>query len=206
MSFASLRSHALIRAAGVATAVVLPLGVTAAIAPAASAVTTQTAVSTAVAPPTAAQVAAAQKVAAAKKVAAKKLAKKRALAKKKARIVARGKKIVKVAAKYKGTPYRYGGNGPSSFDCSGFTRYVVRKALKVSLPRTAAQQKYAKKIKKVSKSNRKVGDLIFFGSGHGISHVGIYAGNGTMWDAPHSGSHVKKHKIWSKNVSYGRIR
>jgi len=199
MSFASLRNRALITAAGLATAVVVPLGAVTVLAPAATAAPSTSVAKAAVAPPTAAQVAAAAK---AKKAAAAKAA----LAKKKAKIAARGKKLVKVAAKYKGRPYRYGAAGPRAFDCSGYTSYVVRKALHVKLPRTAAQQAHSKKIKKIKKSDRKIGDLVFFRHGGSIGHVAIYAGNGYIWHAPKPGDRVKKAKIYSKSVSYGRIR
>ena len=41
--------------------------------------------------------------------------------------------------------------------------------------------------------------------GSGISHVGIYAGNGYMWHAPHTGSHVQRIKMYSAHWYYGRI-
>jgi cell wall-associated NlpC family hydrolase len=192
MSFASLRSRALVTAAGVTTAIALPIGLTTVMATAATAVPETAVVSTAVAPQTAAAKAAA--------------AQRAAVAKKKALVVARGAKIIKIAARYKGRPYRYGAAGPRAFDCSGYTSFVVRKALKVKLPRTAAQQSHSKKIKKVKKSDRKVGDLVFFHRGGGVGHVAIYAGNGKIWHSPKPGDRVKKAKIYSRSVSYGRIR
>ena len=47
------------------------------------------------------------------------------------------------------------------------------------------------------------GDLVFFG--YPAYHVGIYAGNGMMWDSPHSGSAVQLRSILS-GASYGRVR
>lgn len=101
-------------------------------------------------------------------------------------------KIVQEAKKVLGVPYRYGSNGPKSFDCSGFTSYVFKKC-GIKLPRTSKSQ--AKIGKKISKSNLQVGDLVFFdtsGSYNGvISHVGIYIGNGKFIHAS-SGKKAKK--------------
>lgn len=221
MSFSSLRSHALVRSAGLGIALVMPLGMVATAAGATTPPTSSAPVSsTTTAVQTAAQKAAAAKHAAAVKAAkhraAVKAAKKRAAAHRAAvkrhraavkrhRVAVRGHKMVTVAARYKGRPYRYGASGPGAFDCSGFTRFVARKALHVSLPHYAQGQAHNGHIKHVSRSNRKIGDLVFFHSGGYVFHVGIYAGHGMMWDAPHTGSHVKKQHIWSGAVSYGRI-
>lgn len=110
-----------------------------------------------------------------------------------------GAEVVSIASGLTGISYRWGGTTTSGFDCSGFTRYVYRKA-GISLPRTAAQQQRA--TRRVS--DPRPGDLVFFGSP--AHHVGIYAGNGKMYDAPRSGRTTGLHKIWSKNVSYGRVR
>lgn len=84
--------------------------------------------------------------------------------------------ILQTAAKYLGTPYRYGGSSPGGFDCSGFVQYVY-KQYGYNLPRTAASQ--ASVGSRVDKSNLKPGDLVFFACGtSGISHAGIYTGNG----------------------------
>lgn len=75
-----------------------------------------------------------------------------------------------------GVSYKTGGTTTSGFDCSGFTSYVYKK-LGLNLPRTSTAQ--YKVGTAVSKSNLKAGDLVFFNtSGKGISHVGIYVGNG----------------------------
>ena len=73
-----------------------------------------------------------------------------------------------------------GSTRPNSFDCSGFTYYVVKNTLGKSIPRTStAQSKYGTYV---SKGNLRAGDLVFFdtvGSNNGnVSHAGIYIGNG----------------------------
>lgn len=85
--------------------------------------------------------------------------------------------IIATAKKYIGVPYKWAGSTPSGFDCSGFVQYVF-KAHGISLNRTAASQ--YKHGTFVSKSNLQPGDLVFFQNTYkaGISHVGIYIGDG----------------------------
>lgn len=85
-------------------------------------------------------------------------------------------RIIDTAKKYMGVPYVWGGMTPSGFDCSGLVQYVFAEN-GMSLPRTTTLQ--YKVGTYVSRSNLKVGDLVFFDtSGNGVSHVGIYMGNG----------------------------
>lgn len=102
------------------------------------------------------------------------------------------------ASNLRGIRYVWGGTTTRGFDCSGFTRYVYRKA-GVHLPRTAAaQQRATRRV-----SNPRPGDLVFFG--RPAHHVGIYAGNGKMYDSPRRGKRTGLHKIWSSKVTYGRV-
>ena len=90
----------------------------------------------------------------------------------------RGIHLVETALPFVGTPYRFGGTSPvSGFDCSGFVQYVYGK-WGVRLPRTAELQ--FEVGEKVSFLELQPGDLIFRANTykHGISHVGIYIGNG----------------------------
>ncbi|HWS36414.1 MAG TPA: NlpC/P60 family protein [Actinoplanes sp.] len=121
----------------------------------------------------------------------------------KVKVLASGAKILAEAKKHKGALYKYGASGPSRFDCSGFTKYVYKKAAGKSLPHKAnSQQKYGKSV---SKSSKKVGDLIIFRNGSYGYHAGIYAGNGYVYDSPHTGARVGKHKIWNKNYVVRRL-
>lgn len=84
------------------------------------------------------------------------------------------KELTTTAYQYLGVPYKYGGTTTRGFDCSGFTQKVF-KELGVSLKRTASQQ-YTQGSS-VAKSKLQTGDLVFFNTSGGISHVGIYVGN-----------------------------
>jgi murein DD-endopeptidase len=88
-----------------------------------------------------------------------------------------------------GVPYEFGGNGPTTFDCSGLVRYVHAQ-LGITVPRTAAEQYAA--AKHVSLLNLEPGDLLFFRTkGTRISHVAIYAGEGRFVHAPMTGRPVE---------------
>lgn len=102
---------------------------------------------------------------------------------------ATGVQILAEAQKYLGTPYVNGGASPSGFDCSGFVYYVL-KQVGYSPYRTAADQ--YKQGSAVDKSSLQEGDIVFFANTYtsGISHVGIYAGNGQFIHSPNSRSTV----------------
>ena len=67
--------------------------------------------------------------------------------------------LLSYAVEELGKPYVYGANGPSTFDCSGFTSYVFKKS-GISIPRTSYLQ--AEKGESVDKNKLKSGDLVFF--------------------------------------------
>jgi cell wall-associated NlpC family hydrolase len=110
--------------------------------------------------------------------------------------------VVAIAMRYLGIPYRYGGSTPRGFDCSGFTQYVFRQ-VGVSLPRTAQQQLGA--TTRISRSQARAGDLVFFLSGGYAYHVGIYLGNGKMIDSPRRGTSVTVRSVYSANAVFTRV-
>ncbi len=77
--------------------------------------------------------------------------------------------------RWRGTPYRYGGLSRSGVDCSGFVYLTYQSAIGFTVPRTT--QALAQTGERVSKSQLRVGDLIFFNTGKKTRHVGIYLGN-----------------------------
>ncbi|MFK0281502.1 NlpC/P60 family protein [Streptomyces sp. NPDC090499] len=85
-----------------------------------------------------------------------------------------------------GSPYVWGATGPDAFDCSGLAQAAYRSA-GVSIPRTTYAQINAGR--RVSRSELQPGDLVFFYSG--ISHVGIYIGDGQMIHAPNPSAPVR---------------
>lgn len=119
-----------------------------------------------------------------------------------------GSKIVDLAEKELGDPYVFGAEGPNSFDCSGLIEYVF-KHVGIRTPRVAADQAHFGKP--IARANIQPGDLIFFNwSGHGrAEHAGIYAGNGYMIHAPHTGTVVKKVKLnsyyWANEIAIRRF-
>lgn len=91
-----------------------------------------------------------------------------------------------------GIRYRYGGSTPQSgFDCSGFVRYVLRKADSLYVGRTAASM--AAEGQPVQQDDLRMGDLVFFDTrGARYSHVGIYLGRGRFIHAPSRGGRVRE--------------
>ena len=86
--------------------------------------------------------------------------------------------VVEYAKQYLGCKYVYGGSGPKTFDCSGFTMYVF-KNFGVTLSHSAIAQ--SKVGTYVAKEDLQPGDLVFFTdyeTGVGIGHCGIYVGDG----------------------------
>lgn len=94
-----------------------------------------------------------------------------------------------------GTPYRWGGNTPEGgFDCSGLVNYVFRDMLEVRLPRTS-RELFGLQGPRIAPGQLAGGDLVFFGSGGAVSHVGIYVGEGRFVHAPNSGGTVRLDRL-----------
>ncbi len=96
-----------------------------------------------------------------------------------------GARAVALAMRELGTPYVWGGESPSGFDCSGLVQWVYAR-LGVHLPRVAADQ--YRSGRHVPRSQLRPGDLVFF---DGLGHVGIYAGGGRFVHSPHTGETVR---------------
>jgi LysM repeat protein len=113
--------------------------------------------------------------------------------------------VIRTAKKYLGRRYVWGAEGPSSFDCSGFTQYVMRKTKGVRLPRVSRKQAYYGKY--VTRSQLRPGDLVFFDTSRRrrgyVNHVGIYIGNGKFI---HASSARHRVVITSLNSPFYRAR
>lgn len=108
-----------------------------------------------------------------------------------------GNAVVEIAARYVGVPYVYGGTTPDGFDCSGFTSYVYAQ-LGITLPRTSSDQRYAGV--EVPREQAQPGDLVW-----SPGHIGIYAGEGMMIDAPRPGKTVQFRAMWQSNPVFIRV-
>jgi len=91
-------------------------------------------------------------------------------------------KVIRIAVSLRGTPYKWNGERPGGFDCSGFTRYVYKTGAGINLPHSSAEQ--ARYGTAVAKTDLIPGDLVFFNtSGSGVSHVGIFIGGNNFINA-----------------------
>ncbi|EAD2655555.1 peptidase M23 [Listeria monocytogenes] len=122
------------------------------------------------------------------------------------------KRLIAYAEQYLGYPYVFGGSTPAtSFDCSGFISWVYTKSGVHNIPRTTAQGIYDQ-TQKISRSEARAGDLIFFTetypAGRPVTHIGIYVGNGKML---HCGDPIQYTSIdtpyWQKHFyGFGRLK
>ena len=120
-----------------------------------------------------------------------------------------GEQIVSFAMQFEGYPYVYAGEGPYAFDCSGFTMFVIRNTVGTDIPHDMFQQ--IEMGQPVSREALQPGDLVFFANTFrpGLSHNGIYIGNGQFIHAETESSGVKVSDINAEYYSsrwYGAVR
>ncbi|MFM5951712.1 MAG: C40 family peptidase [Micrococcales bacterium] len=113
---------------------------------------------------------------------------------------ATGAQIIKVASKYVGVPYVFGGSTPAGFDCSGFTRYVFAQ-FGIPLAHSVSAQSHRGKL--IRMKDAQPGDLVIWNDG---GHMGIYAGGWNMIHAPKPGDTVKLAKIYDEPYAVHFVR
>ena len=105
-------------------------------------------------------------------------------------------RVVEIAFRYLGTPYRWAGASPAGFDCSGFVMYVYSR-VGIRLPHSSWMLWGVGKP--VARKDLRPGDIVFF---NGRSHVGIYIGQGRFIHSPHTGDVVRVTRL--SESWYGR--
>ena len=119
--------------------------------------------------------------------------------------------VVAFAKKFLGMQYKWGGSSPStSFDCSGFVQYVLKK-FGVIAPRISAQQ--AQMGKRVGLGELAAGDLVAWDNSsrnNGADHIALYIGNGQIMEFYSSGHPSRIRKVsknegaWGVKINYGK--
>ncbi|MCF4121653.1 C40 family peptidase [Antribacter sp. KLBMP9083] len=108
-----------------------------------------------------------------------------------------GARAVAIAMELVGTPYVYGGESLSGFDCSGLIWYVYQQ-LGIDLPRSSSEQRYAGTV--VSAADARPGDLVWTSG-----HIALYAGNGMVVEAQQVGVPVQYTAMWQDNPVFIRV-
>jgi cell wall-associated NlpC family hydrolase len=103
--------------------------------------------------------------------------------------------VTQIAEQWLGVPYVFGGCSTHGVDCSCLVELIYQR-LGVNLPRTAAEQYAA--TSRLARDQLQPGDLVFFANTYmpGISHVGIYIGNGQQINAPTEGQPVSVQPVF----------
>jgi cell wall-associated NlpC family hydrolase len=118
-----------------------------------------------------------------------------------------GQQIAGEAVRLLGIPYVWGGTSPAGFDCSGFTSYVLNQVVG-NFPREMYSQ--AANGAEVGINNLLPGDVIFFADTYqpGLSHVGIYTGEGQFVNAANPGTGVTMSNLfdgyWSQHFAFAK--
>jgi len=110
--------------------------------------------------------------------------------------------IVSLSRAQLGVKYKRGAESPKKgFDCSGLVQYVMA-AFGAELPRTAREQAMVGEKIDRDIASLKPGDLLTFGRGKRISHIGIYIGDGRYVHAPTTGKQVKVETLANTKASW----
>ncbi|GIG89769.1 C40 family peptidase [Plantactinospora endophytica] len=111
-------------------------------------------------------------------------------------------RAVRFAYAQLGKPYRWAGDGPDGYDCSGLTS-AAWAAAGVRLPHNAARQYRA--VTRISRAARQPGDLVFYY--RDLHHVALYVGGGKIIHAPRTGQRIRVDRVdYQPIVGYGRPR
>lgn len=114
-----------------------------------------------------------------------------------------GKRVVRVARRYVGSRYVWGGASPSGFDCSGYVMYSYRHGRVAGLPHNANSQRFAPHMHRISRRDARPGDLVFYFSGGRAYHVAIFAGRGMQYSATDPAQGVEYAHITARNIEFG---
>lgn len=114
-----------------------------------------------------------------------------------------GERAADIALRQVGTPYRYGGNTPDGFDCSGLVHYSYRNA-GFAVPRTTGQ--LWRSTVPVTRTDLRAGDVLFFSIDGKMAHVGMYVGDSRFVHAPKSGRAVSVESLRSDFYAQAFIR
>jgi len=120
-----------------------------------------------------------------------------------------GQYIADFALQFQGYPYVWAGNGPGGFDCSGFTQYVLLNTVGIDIGHGVAEQTYSGAW--VNWGEWQPGDLVYFAGTYrpGISHTGVYIGDGQFLHAENEGTGVVISSVYSDYYAghyYGAYR
>jgi len=120
----------------------------------------------------------------------------------------RNKKMFEFIDDWYGTPYRLGGTTKKGVDCSAFSQFLFAAVYGFSIPRTAREQ-YSL-TSRISRTELKEADLIFFNTRGGISHVGVYLQNNKFVHASTSGGVMISDifdEYWARKfIGVGRLK
>src|SRR5436190_10974697 len=120
----------------------------------------------------------------------------------------RNTKMFEFIDEWYGTPYRLGGTTKNGVDCSAFSQFLFASVYGLSIPWTAREQYNL--TSRISKTDLKEGDFIFFNTRGGISHVGVYLQNNKFVHASTSGGVMISDifdEYWAKKfVGVGRLK